>query len=244
MENYFKNTASWICDIVVILILIIFGLIALKKGFFKCLLGFIGTIASIVLAYLFCKTLMQYFESWWGWVSKLTAFFEDKFAAIPGFNQSITSDLNESLNAANVPGFIISIIVKAFADTPIPDGTTVAQLVAAPAANLLIMLASFLIIFLLVKAVCLLLAHTLGDLFNRLPVVGGINRFLGFILGIVEGLILVYALTTVMSILPFEPIHNMVSNSIVTKFFTDYNLLGVIFKWAMSTDFLRQIFNI
>jgi len=235
------STPSIICDVVVVLIVLIFGLIALSKGFFKCLMGFIGTIVAIVLAFTFAKTMSSYFEKWWGWLTKLTQFFTEKFSAINGFDMEITGDLNGDLSSAEVPAFIVSILIKVFSDTEIPEGTTIAQLIASPLANLLIVAASFLIIFILIRLISVILANTVGLALNKMPVISGINKFFGFVLGIIEGLFLVYFILIVLSFIPVQAVTDMIYNSVLTRFLYDYNLFGWLLNFIINESFIKDI---
>jgi membrane protein required for colicin V production len=62
-------------------------------------------------------------------------------------------------------------------------------------------LALFLIIFILIK----ILAHILEDIIQRINL-GGVNRFLGFLFGIVEGLTLISLILVVLMVQPlFDP---------------------------------------
>ena len=90
--------------------------------------------------------------------------------------------------------------------------------------NALAILITFLVVLLLLK-----LAVVLLDIVDKLPVIHTLNHFLGLMLGVVNGVILVWIfcllLTSLGAFEKFEALYPAISSSILTNLFYNHNLL-------------------
>ncbi|MDR2019415.1 MAG: CvpA family protein [Treponema sp.] len=75
----------------------------------------------------------------------------------------------------------------------------------------------FLILFLIVFILIKILAHILEDIIQRIHL-GGVNRFLGFIFGIVEGLTLIFLILVVFTIQPLFDSGPLLGESCFARF--------------------------
>ena len=81
---------------------------------------------------------------------------------------------------------------------------------------------SFVALFILVKLLSWLLGQVGTSLVERFSVCKKINRFLGTILGLVEGAILIFLLLTICYWIPSESLHAYIGQS---------TIVGAIFNW-------------
>ncbi len=237
MYNLLSFGAGTIGDILVFVVVAIFGVIACSRGFFRCLVGFIGTILSIVLAFLFCKATAISLQSWFGLLDKLTDAFVGLFSNVKSLNIDVSGNVSENLTEVGVPAFIIYIIIASFVDvSSISSGTTAAQLISPVVANMVLLLISFLIIFILVKIICFILNRTLGEAISNIPIVKSVNAFLGFLLGVVEGLFLIYCILYILALFQAEAINSYISTTVLINAFYNHNILGYLINWLISAD--------
>lgn len=246
MFNLLSSTATApvvIVDLVVIAVILVMAIISCVKGFMKCLIGFIGTVMSIVLALLFCKAGSSFFQNQFGWLTALSNFFCDRFSSLGAFNVPISEAAE--LTDMNVPAFIVSVIAEAFTSAPIPEGTTAAQLIAPVLAQYLLNIISFAIIFLLIKLVCFFLNKTLGELFRKIPIVRSVNAFLGFVVGAAEAVLLICTVLYIFSFIPADGLREFIASTTIVKFFYENNITGMLFKIVVSSgwvfDFVTNV---
>ena len=75
MANLFlATTTGYIVDAVAILIIVISGTVALKKGFIRCLMGFVSTFVAILLAIILTKPVISWTNGLFGLMDKLHYF--------------------------------------------------------------------------------------------------------------------------------------------------------------------------
>lgn len=237
MYNLLSFGAGTVGDILVFIVIMIFGVIACSRGFFRCLVGFVGTVLSIVLAFLFCKATAISLQSWFGLLDKLTDAFVKLFSNIKSLNVDVSGNVSDNLTNVGVPAFIVYIIIGSFVDlSTIASGTTAAQLVAPVVANMVLLLISFLIIFILVKIICFILNNTLGEAISNIPVIKSVNAFLGFVLGVIEGLFLIYCILYILALFQAEAINSYISTTVLISAFYNHNILGYLINWLISAD--------
>lgn len=225
-----------IVDLVVIAIILVMAIVSSAKGFMKCLIGFIGTVMSIVLALLFCKAVSSFFQNQFGWLSSLSDFFCERFSSLSAFNVPIEDA--KDLTNLNVPAFIVSVVIEAFSSSPIPEGTTAAQLIAPVLAQYLLNIISFVIIFLLIKLVCFFLNKTLGEAFRTIPIIRSVNGILGFVVGVIEAVFLICTLLYVLSFIPADGVGEFIASTVIVQFFYENNIAGIIFKLTVSSGWV------
>ncbi len=177
-----------IFDAIVVVVFISTIMFYIKRGFMASLLNLLGTIGSIVIGVLLSGFLSPIiFETFFE-----QALLESVQTNVQNFG---TSSIDEILQG------VIGVFPQAFVDNVANtiSGTVnsqagnmaqgivdnVAQSIFLPIINIVI----FVIVFIICKIVASILEKTFGSTFNRIPIVGGLNRLLGGALGVVGGII-------------------------------------------------------
>lgn len=226
-------------DVILAVILLIFAFATGSRGFMRSLVGFLGTVLSVVLAVVFSKTIASYFQEWFGLLDKFTNFFTDLLSKIEILNVDVSGNVTEGLQNAGIPEFMIKIIVSAFAGgETIKAGTTAAQVIAPLIGQLLLLLISFVLIFTIIKVLELILNGTISKAVETIPVVKSVNSMLGFILGAIEGLFFAYFILYVFSLFQIEVVTNFINSTTFIKVLYDNNLFGWFAKWVVSSDWI------
>ena len=159
---------SAVLDVILILIVVVFAMIGLKKGFFKAVSGFISYLIGLVGAALFYKPFME--------LIKKLPFLAKMITDVEMPNLSEGEDLMEKLK-------IIMNYVIENEDIGEKTKAIMNNLIADVVATLLAFLILFIGISLIVKLVFWLLDFT-----AKMPVLKQINGALGLAVGALTGL--------------------------------------------------------
>lgn len=228
------NFSNYLVDILVIVSVLGFGLVCLRKGFISCFLGFVSTFAAFFIA-LFCTGMfVSATNGLFGLSDVLGNAFEGAFLKIEGFSLDVSvSGLTEALTAKKIPKFLVNEIVEKFGDSTIPAGTTLAMLVGDALAGVAISVIGFLVLFCLLRLVLFLLRATLNALVKRITLLEQANRLLGFAVGVLECLLLVSAVLGVLAIIPSESITAYLSESLFVGALYNHNPITVMLGWFL-----------
>lgn len=221
----------------VLALIIFFGTIisCYHKGFFKAFFGTIKVIVSVVVAYLFMPTLSYFFRT--KFIQKtVSGAIEERVSAIVN---GVADKINLQKLFADMPTEFADILNRYGADTEklaeryghMTDAAEenvvdLAQTIAFPVVKTISDVLSFIAIFILAFVV-LTIAIKLVSLVLKLPVLSGIDKFLGFVLGLVSGAILLWVYCNVVSIgiNAFNAIKpGMLGNDVVENTFIIKNL--------------------
>ncbi|MBQ8291007.1 MAG: CvpA family protein [Clostridia bacterium] len=229
------STVNSILDIIAIVVFLIFGFIAARKGFVDCIFGMVSTILAVVLAFLLINTVTNLTGGLFGLQNMLINGCIEGFAKIKGFDIDIsTGGLTAALQEKNLPNFLVKIIVDGVGNKSIPAGTTLAKIVGGTIGELAGKLIIFLILFALLKLILSLLRNVVSSIVENLPLVNGLNRLLGFAVGVVQGFLIVCVVIAVVSVIPSQGIVNFFNQSAILKFIYNKNPIHTILGWVIN----------
>lgn len=222
------NIASLVLDIALIAVIVGTVLYYAKRGFLAGLLDLIGNLAALLLAWLASgKLSTTVFENFFK--SNLITKTAETIQAQGGLN---LNTLLDSLSGILPQRFIDNILSSAdgLLDTSAPNiAQQVVEHIMAPLIMPLIGVAVFFVAFLLGKLLVSFLVAVLTNV-NHIPLVGGANKMLGVLLGVVSGginaLLVLCAIWAVVGITSSKlPIVNdqTLSNSFFYSQFSEYN---------------------
>lgn len=226
--NFLQSLQSFnILDIIFVTIFAIFAVYGLIQGFFKQVAGFLSGIISVILAFLLCGKLADFIIANTSWLEKLSAIFS-------GFlNNKLNVDvsyenISATINNLGVPQFIGNIILK-YAENF--DGQTINLLAISSEAlsRLVIVVATFILIFIVTKILCLVVGKVGNLLINKTPA-KWFNKLLGFLIGCIKGFFLVYNIILLITILPldgYESLSNLINQSAIIAFFVNNHLFDI-----------------
>ena len=175
---------------IVLLIIAICATIGFKKGFLKTLVSMSALIAALILAFIFS--------------AKVTTFIDEHTALRQSAQEAVEEKLEETF--AEKEADTAEEQKKVLEDSWIPDkllesmiekqqeaAATIAQKIAAGTADLVVkgtgILVTIVVVFIIIKLLIIL-----SGAVNKVPLVGGINKLLGGLLGVVRGIIIVWIL--------------------------------------------------
>ena len=208
-----------IVSLVILGLFLIFIIVGLVKGFFRQLFGFIGTIASFVLAALFCGKLVDYLVA-----------NTDFYVSVKGFFESFLHiDPSATMESLDLPDFIRTFVEQYLAEC----GGELSEALSSSLARLTLLFGSFLAIALAVKIVCFILGKIFNSIAKSFSLVNAVNRALGAVLGLVKGYLFVCAVLFLIELIPFEfmnAIKEQIALSPVASVILSFNVYGLIFS--------------
>ena len=169
-------TASIIWDISLAVIILLVVFMGFGRGFLSSLISLVGTAASCIVAALLSP--------------KAANWIYDNYLA-----QTVEGSISESLSA-KLDTFANLLNQMGLADTVTDAANGTVRTLAVS----LITVVVFLVIFLLAMLIVRLLIHAMRGV-NRVPVLGGINRILGGVLGAGEAFLLCYVIGQLATVL-------------------------------------------
>ncbi len=215
-----------ILDIAVIVFLLVFVIVGFKKGFLKGLVGLIGTAVAIVIAILCAAPLAGFLEDTFGMTTAISGNIENALNGVDGFTVPMTDEgLSAALANLGIPGFLSDMIIDVVAQLNIEGDPTVAQVVAPVIAGFLATAICGVGLFIVAAIVLNLLAGALSKLFDKIPVIGAINHILGLALGLIKGLIFVYIILGVCSVIPVQAVQDTLAETTVIQWLYETNLI-------------------
>lgn len=223
-------SANLIVDILAALVLFIFAVVAAKKGFIECFFGLISTVLAIVLAFVFMKSVLEWTNGLFGLQGVIESGCESAFSKINGFDIDVSSEgLRALLEEKNLPTFLIDSVVESVGNSEVAAGTTVATLLAQKVSGFAASLLSWLAIFLLVKLVLRFLRKALTSIIENIPIVGSLNRLLGFFVGALQGLLIVSGVIAFLALIPAEGMNTFFNDCVFIGWLYNHNPIHTIF---------------
>lgn len=206
---------NWLADIAVVALIAVFGFIGLSKGFFRT----VFKIGAFILS---------------GWIA--IKFYPKVSVLLQGTSFYIKLKENIVNNPAlqgveNTAGSMNEVI----ANLPVPDfmkdllaGIGGVEQLGASLAELIANIVSVILLF-IVARLALMIIYAILERVMKLPVLKQIDKFGGFVLGMVQGLLIVFVLFTVLMIFmsspQFKGIHDAINDSIIAKYLYEHNFI-------------------
>ncbi len=237
------NTTSILLDVFLVAVVLIFTLVGKHRGFAHTLISFAGFIISILAAVFLSRIISDFvFDSMVR--DMVLSQVEEALSGVP--EQGMAMAVNEALNS--LPNFLSDIIRTQIGDVGsiLPnDIISSAQSVAVyltdnilrPIVVNIMSTALMIIIFILGIIIFGIIANA-SKLIKFVPIVGSLNAFLGGIVGFAGGVIVIFVLANIMSVIA------VVSGGSIS-FLTPYTVEGTyLLKTLISFADVSVIYDI
>ena len=209
-------------DIALAAVLLIALVMGWRQGFVQALTRIIVVVAALLLAGWIAGKLADHAAKWLE--PMLTERLEQRLTA-----QGNTDDAGEMLAAFGFEGDTLSELVDKAVERAQQAGETLLSAVVSTAlrsaAYAVVYVVSFLLLLLLLRLVLAPL-----HLFTKLPVVQGANALLGGALGLIKGMLLVFLAVWVLQKLQLFITPELVSKTVLLKFFAQNSPIDLIAK--------------
>lgn len=227
-------------------LILVFAVIGLVRGFSKTFLSTFGSLIALICAALLCSATVTTLEKSFGAVS----FFTEKSAgAISGiFGDDVLNATVAQVNSgsvANLPAWITNIIKNLFNTEAIESTATLREVIAPIFGYYITLIISFVVLFILFKIVLFLVGRLLNKI-TKAKIVGRIDRILGFLLGILKGIVVVQLLIAIINIIPIAFFQNLsleIEKSQFCVILNKFNIINLIINSLTNSQFLNNLFN-
>ena len=225
-----------IIDLVALGLVILFAVIGGVKGFIKTLISVFGTAISLLLAVLLASKVAGFLEVRFG----LVGIMSDKFAGILTSifgNEIMNTTLQQAeenlLSSAGLSAWLIKIVLSVKAEGSVDPDITLNKVISPTLGYYATVILSALALFIIFKLILLIVGGIVTKIRGKNKVLNVTDRTLGFVLGILQGLIIVQIAIWILNILPFGFAQTIIAelpNAPIANFINEINLFGIILK--------------
>ena len=209
-----SSTMGVLFDVLIIAILVIFGLIGLRKGFFKSVLSLFSTLVVIILSIAFAGHLAKLINKIYDFTGLIAGKLCSGIASMGAFySETIPAGVSGKDIVNNIPsstnGFLkklMSYVLEPLSAGDI-EGATVAEIVSGSFASIIMLIISAIVLFIAIKIV-IAIASRLFDNITRNRVFGATNKLLGLGFGVVKGFLILIIFVIVLTLLTVIPAVN------------------------------------
>lgn len=212
-----------IADVIVILIVLVFGLLGYKKGFIKTAFGMASFFVAIVLAFSLYKpvvytiTMNTEIDEW---IYNTIAGKVEEKDSINVENKSDDISIDEAIK--NLPENMKEQL--GLDEIKTQAKVAIAERVTEIALNIIAFISVYIIARVLLAILCFVL-----DKLMLLPVLKQLNEILGLIIGLLRGVFGIFivfsVITFLSSVCDIEVINLYISNSLIAKFLYENNFI-------------------
>lgn len=203
-----------IIDLIIIALLLIFGLIGLKKGFFKSLLSLFSWAVCIAIA---CFTA-KYVANWICGIYDFSNLIGKNIAnglnaSNEFYTRTISSFADKQDIVNNIPsntnGILKQIIKIIFSNSNVDmsSANAVSSFVGLSIGRIIVVVATAILIFIVLKIVIAILSKIFDNI-ARTKVFGGLNKFLGLLFGLVKAGFIIAVINCILVGLSLIPLAN------------------------------------
>lgn len=242
-------------DLAIIIIMLIFVIFGLIKGFMKQILSVANWLLSLIGSFLFVKPFSALLSK-----TALSTSINGKVANWIGtkgatFNEMvepgrIKEQISQGISELGLPKFIADAIAGGINISGSEGDMTLAEILAPSIGSIILTVLSFIILFILFMIVLKILFGFLNNVFDE-GILGAVNKLLGGLLGLIKGAVLIslvmLLLSAVSGIIP--PLNNFLVADLdskigIGKFFYEKNPLLTLIKGSFNfKDLFANIFK-
>ena len=236
-----------IIDIAILLIVIIFAVIGWKKGFLEKIIDMASSIFGIVASVLLAKPFSGVLRNWIGEVleTNINDYLYTRIDEIGLVSAELTEpNLRVALEGFSLPNFMVEWIVDSVDYTQI--ATTIVDSITPLVLTLALLVIAFISLF-FGSMIVFFLLKILAKGITSIPVIKQVDKFLGFVFGLLKVALIIYILLFILALLINIPaINEMIYSFLDTdmqlttddfrlsKYLYDNNLLKDVIKVFVS----------
>lgn len=238
-----------IVDIIIGVIMLIFLIMGLSRGFIKTVLALLGTIVALVLAYFLARPFLDFFngivdvttplnQTFTEWISRWHPILSETIEI-----ETIRDKLVEFATSISLPETLYTPIINSIcsyissADPTIWQGQTIATIIAPFFTNAILMTCSMLILFILIRLALYLIEKIMDWTLLKINVIRVLDRLLGLVFGAVQGLVVILLCFTLISFFATSP------ESSVRQAIDDSTVGSIIYEINPIPGFITQNLN-
>lgn len=251
-----------VIDIIILCVLAIFAIVGMIKGFLNTIISLFGNIASLAVAILCAKPVSQFLDKIFNIVGGIGGSIANSlsssitpFQSADGAITTLTgADLKNYLanDGLTFQERLFSLFIEdsktftvdtASANPYAAADATVVQYIGHTIAGIIALVIAVVVMFILLRIGILLLSK-LFDALTKNKAIGGLDRSVGFLFGLIKGALLVSVVLGVFYLVANTTVNGWIENSTITKWVYQYVCSFV--DWAVTNfnlpDFITNLF--
>ena len=209
-------------DIAVFIIIAAFTVIGLKNGFLYSVFRLLSYILSVIFAIKFYPVLS-------GMLQKTVLYTNIKTAVIKGIVKQQTENISaikdrtaqSIVDGLKLPGFIKDSILENITGKDIFGLQKIMDAIGSEIAMLVINILSVILIYVIIR-IALVFARVIIKTISRLPVFKQLDKTGGFVLGAIEGVLVVYIICAVLILFSAFPKFSTTIDDLENSQFANY----------------------
>ena len=248
--NLLSSSIPLITDVVLIAILLIFALVGCKKGFVKTFLSTFGTLISLIVAVLLCSSVTNFLETRFSLVTTISESVSGVLAGVFGedvMSTTLAQANPETLNQTNLTAWLITIVLDIkSSSTAFPPETTLNQVISPVFSYYITCVISVIGLFIILKIIFFIIGEVVKGL-HKIKLIGTIDKILGFVLGLIKGLIFIQVLFLIVKIVPLGFCQDVVSYlavSSVANIIDSINIISLILQTISNVNLTEIVSSI
>ncbi len=237
-----------IIDAIALIIIIIYAVFGAKRGFVKTFFIVFGSLLSLIFAALLCSSVAQFTENKFGFIStvsdgvsgSLVKIFGEEIMSLP-----LSSATDGNLAQAGVSGFILKTILSLKDNSSVPPETMIKDVISPVFGYYIVAVICAIALYIVFRIIFFLV----GELFKKMhafKVIGALDGSLGFLMGTIQGVIVIEIILSILGYIPLGFIQNInaeiSSNTVLTAFLSNINIYNLILK-ALSKVNVEKIIS-
>ena len=244
--NLLTSLTSSIIDIAVLLIVFISCVDGIKKGFIKSLISTFGSLFAIIVALLLCSSVTSFLETKFGLITSISGGVGDVLTKIFGEEIMLTTlrDATEgTLSQSNLTAWLIKIVLDLKVAGDIPLDYCLSDVISPVFGYYITCIISVIGLYIVLRIIFFIIGEFAKSL-HSLPIIGLLDKLLGFVFGVVKGVIIVQILFIVIRVIPlgfFQNISLMIEQSVVANFINKINLFSYILGLVSQVNLTETI---
>lgn len=229
--NGVSNTL--IVDIAFLVILAIFLIVGLCKGFVKQIFGALSSVIALVAAYFLCAYLVKFLEQQFGLLTKLAEAIGSQIGTTGVAGEPASKEaIEKAVSEFGLPAFIADY---AKAQLGTDTSLKIYQLFGNILGNLVLSAGCFIVLYIVFRLVLMLLCKLLQSVVKA-PGLNALDRVLGMLLSLVKGVLVLYVIIFVVDVIPVNEgfiatVKASISESTVGSFLQNHNLFSMAMTW-------------
>lgn len=235
MGNLLAASMPLIIDIVGIVFILIFAVRGMREGFGQIIFSTFGTIVCLILSVVLCSYLTTFLGEKFGLIAMVADKLDGPLTKVFGenvMNTSLEGLAEGGLTAAKlqelkITGILNKVVLAVVKGTEISDTMLLGDVLCMAFAYYVVLICSAIVLFIVFKILLKIISATTEKL-RSLVLVAAVDELLGFVLGLISGVIYMELVIMLIGVLPIPAIQSVSAAIAQTKVVSLIHNIGII----------------
>lgn len=244
MQVLLLANLSAIIDTVALVLLLIFALYGLIRGFTKTFFSIFGTIIGIMLSFLIAPSVVGFLQNKFSALDSMSGTFSGVAEQILG-KELASAPLSFATkdNLRGIAGLIANLVLSLKNNANVSADATIGEAVSTIFGYYVLLLICAIVLFIVFKIIFFLLGEIVKKAYKN-KIIASVDRILGVVLGVINGIFNIELIIMVISILPipfFQQITVAINETAFTSFLQNINIYQLIFNNDINNSIINLI---